>query len=287
MSFKIFTDSGASLSKEQAEKHDITIMSMGYVINGEEFVGQDETEEFIKTVYKKMKEKETVSTNAVNSADLSDAFEKVLGSGEDILYIAFASTLSSSFENASNTAEEVNKKYKERKVVVIDSCCAAMGQGMIVIEAAKQKASGKTIDAVAKWVDENKMKAVHLFTVDNLAYLYRGGRLKKSTAIIGSMLHIKPLMHFDTLCKLTPYGKALGRNLALKAIANMVQKKIVNPEEQTIYISHAESINDALTLQKAISEKITVEDFEINDMGLVIGAHAGPGTLAVFFFGNR
>lgn len=286
MAYKIFTDSGANLSKEQADKYGVTIMNMGYIVNGEEFVGKEETEEFIKDTYNKMKNKGTVSTNAVNKAYLAEVFEKTIKEGFDILYVSFVASLSSSCDNAKITAQEVVKE-KGGKIVVIDSCCASMGQGMLVMEAAKLQMAGKSMEEVAEWIDATKLNVIHLFTVDNLAHLYRGGRLKKSTAIIGSLLKIKPIMEFTPECVIVPCGKALGRNLAIKSLANLVHKKIVNAKEQTIYIAHAESLDDAIVLQKAIAERVEDANFEMGNLGLILGAHAGPGTLAVFFLGNR
>jgi DegV family protein with EDD domain len=285
--FAIVTDSGASLGDGWREKYNITILPLAYVINGEQFSGANVTDADTVEIYAKIKNRVVVSTSSVNEEDVCTTCEKILMGGKDILYIGFSSALSISYETSARILEELKTKYPKRKILYIDTKAAAMGQGRLVIEAAKLREDGKTVDEVFKWLEENILKTCHLFTVESLSYLFRGGRVKHSAYLLGTMLQIKPIMHVDNDGHLVPIGKVFGRKKSLNEIAARVAKEIIDPEQQTIYINHGDCLNDAKYVADKIAAKIKVAGFDFSLLNTIIGAHAGPGVIAVFFAGNK
>ena len=286
--FEIVTDSSANLTDELIDRYGIHIIPLVYIVNGEEklsYVKGEKTD--LKKYYGMMREKVPMTTSCASRENCERVFEEILGSGKDLLYIGFSSALSATFDNAKATLNELTKKYKERKIFYVDSLGASMGEGRLVTYAAERREDGESIDDVCAWVEDNKNKLAHLFTVENLAYLYRGGRVKKSAYLLASTLNIKPVMHVDDMGRLIPIGKVFGRKKSLADIANRLAELIVEPEKQTIYISHGDCIEDVEFLISQIKERVTVKDFVINYVDLVVGTHSGPGTVAVFFLGKN
>ncbi|MDR1917591.1 MAG: DegV family protein [Christensenellaceae bacterium] len=285
--FAIITDTGANLNYEWKNKYNIPVLELAYIINGESFSSANLTDDDTRAIYEQIRKKVAVSTSSVNEAECRAIFEKILSSGQDVLYIGFSSALSVSYATAARVLDELKPTYPERKILYIDSLSAAMGQGRLVIEACKEREAGKTIDEVYTWLQENILKNCHIFTVESLSYLFRGGRLKKSAYLLGTFLQIKPIMFVNNTGHLTPIGKIIGRHASLDNMATRVAKSIVNPEQQTIYITHGNCPDDAKYLADKISAKIKVAGFDYSLLNTIIGAHSGPGTVAVFFGGNK
>lgn len=181
----------------------------------------------------------------------------------------------------------MKSKYPDRKIISVDSLCASLGQGLLIFLAAKQQAEGKTIDEVAEYVEKTKLRICHWFTVDDLNHLKRGGRISKSTAVFGTALQIKPIMHMNDEGKLENVSKVRGRKAAIKKLADKMDENAIDPAQQTVFISHGDCIEDANLLADMIQKRLHVKDVFINYVGPVIGTHSGPGTLAVFFTGNK
>lgn len=228
------------------------------------------------------------TTAQVNPAEVRNLFEPYLKEGKDILHIAFSSGLSGTYNSCRIAAEELKEEYPERKIIVKDSLAASLGQGLLVYLAQKRKESGEDMEAVADWVENNRKHIVHLFTVDDLNHLYRGGRVSRTTAVLGGMLNIKPILHVDDAGKLIPIGKVRGRKKSLLELVDQMDKKIGSYREKcdTIFISHGDCLKEAEYLASKVKEKYSIKTVLINHVGAVIGAHSGPGTMALFFVGD-
>ena len=190
-------------------------------------------------------------------------------------------------EFARLAGEELREKYPERKLFVVDTLCASMGEGLLVWHAGQLKKQGKTIEEVRDWAEENKLHLCHQFTVDDLHFLKRGGRISATTAVVGTMLKIKPVLHVDDGGKLVNLGKARGRKASLKALVDRMEETAIDPAGQTVFISHGDCMEDAEYVAGLVKERMGVQDVRINYVGPVIGAHSGPGTLALFHLGSR
>ena len=214
-----------------------------------------------------------------------EEFDKELKEGKDVLYIGFSSGLSATYMASRNAAEELSERYPDRRVVVVDSLCASLGQGLLVKLAADRKKSGEDIDAVAAFAEETKKNLAHWFTVEDLFFLKRGGRVSATTAVVGTMLQIKPILHVDDDGKLVSMDKARGRQGSLKALFDKMKSTAIAPVSQTVFISHGDCYDDAKKLADMVSAELGVTDIFISDIGPVIGAHSGPGTVALFYLG--
>ncbi len=201
------------------------------------------------------------------------------------MYLAFSSALSGSHNSAVIAAQMLKEQYPERRVVVVDSLSASMGQGLLLTHMLTLKNGGASLDEVVRWLEVNRLHMCHFFTVNDLFHLYRGGRLSKGSAILGSLIGIKPLLHVDNNGKLAPIGKARGRTGAINALADFVERYGVNMDRQTVYISHGDCLEDAEYLAALLKRRFHVPKILINNVGPVIGSHAGQGVLAVFFIG--
>ena len=204
------------------------------------------------------------------------------------MHIAFSSGLSGTYNSTRIAADELQEEYPDRKIIVVDSLSASLGQGLLVWLAQQKKELGQTMEDVADWVEKNKLKMVHLFTVDDLNHLYRGGRVSRTTAIVGSMLNIKPVLHVDNEGKLTAIGKVRGRKKALQELVKLMDEKIgsFGAGCDTIFISHGDCEQDAQYVAEKVKEKYNIKNIIINQVGATIGAHSGPGTMALFFVGD-
>ncbi len=289
MEFKIFTDTGSGLTKEIIDKYDIGIIALSFIKDGEIYNSQIiGTEEYYKDFYQMLRNKDNLTTAAANEYSFIEAFEPYLQKGEDILYIGFSSGLSATYSCALKAIEMLNEKYPERKILSVDSLLASLGQGLYVYNACLLKEEGKGIEEVKKILENTKQNLNSLFTVKTLAYLCRGGRVSKMSYAIGTVVDIKPLMYVSEKGKLLSYQKVIGRKRSIFSIAEKVAKTITNPENQTVFISHGDCIEDAKLLASLISNKINVKGFLFNYIDPVIAVHSGPDTLAVFYYGlNR
>jgi len=216
-----------------------------------------------------------------------EAIEPLLQAGRDVLVLAFSSGLSATFQSSKLAVEELSEKYPERKLYTVDTLCASLGQGLLVWYAARMKNEGRGIGAVRDWLEENKLHLCHWFTVDDLHFLKRGGRISSATAVLGTMLSIKPVMHVDDAGHLINVGKARGRKASLTALADKVGELAEDPASQTMYISHSACLEDAQFVADEVKRRYGVKEIVINSIGPVIGAHTGPGCVALFFMGKH
>ena len=286
MSFILATDSSANLTDEMIEKYTLEILPLSYLVDGIEHVSYVKgVKTDLPSFYKSMREGAKVSTSCVNVETASEFFERFLSAGKDVLYIGFSSALSATCGNAETAAANLRNKYPDRKIYVVDSLAASMGQGLLVTYAATEKEQGKSIEEVRDFTEALKLKVCHQFTVDDLMFPKRGGRISGGTALIGTILKIKPVMHVDNLGRLIPKGKVIGRKASIKALYNKYVEKAYDKEKQLVYISHGDCPDDAKLLADMIRES-GCKSIEINYVDQVIGAHSGPGTLALFFLGN-
>lgn len=283
----LFTDSCADLPNDLANDMGLKVVPLMVNIEGKSYLHYfDEREITTKKFYDLLREKKVPTTSQVNPQQFLDVWTPLLEEGKDILYIGFSSALSGTYQSSEIARDELKDQFPERKIVVIDSKCASMGQGLLVTYAYRLKKSGKAIDEVAQWVEENKLNLSHLFTVSDLNHLKRGGRLSYSKALLGTILRVKPLLHVSDAGKLVQTGMTRGRKGSLDALVDRMFATIVNPKGQTVYISHGDCLEDAMYVKNEIMNRMPIEDVVINFVGPVIGSHSGLGTLAVFYLGK-
>lgn len=287
MSYVLFTDSCCDMPQQYYAEHDIRVIPLSCLIGGDSFLDQMTTDEEFHAFYQRIRSGEMPSTTQVNAEQFITAFEPVLAAGQDMLYIGFSSALSGTFNSARLACKELSEKYPERKILSLDSACASMGEGLLVHQAAQLKKQGKSIDEVAAWVEDNKLNLQHWFTVDDLHHLHRGGRVSGAAAIMGSLIGIKPVLHVDDHGRLIPQEKARGRKRALKALADHMEQSGADIGRTPIFISHGDCVDDARAVADMIRERFGATVDNIHYIGPVIGAHAGPGTVALFFMGKH
>lgn len=288
MSYELITDSCANLTEEQIEQLDLHIVSMLFNIGGEECVSYVKGEHTdLKQFYDRMRQKEKVTTSQINGETFTKVMEPILEQGKDVLYIAFSSALSGTCQAANIAADMLREKYPERKILVVDSLAASMGEGLIVYYAAKMRQEGKTIDEVYQWVLDNRLRLCHWFTVDDLFFLHRGGRVSSASAVLGTMLGVKPVLHVDDEGRLILVGKTRGRRKSLDQLVEHMAETVERPEEQIIFISHGDAPEDAAYVEQLVRDKFKVKDIVVNYIDPVIGGHSGPGTVALFFLGSK
>ena len=286
MSYRIFTDATSDLPAQFAESLHVTVLPMGFTMEEKEyFYIPGRSDMPIETFFEKMRAGVPVTTAQVNTFAFLEAFEPVLQAGEDILYIGFSSKLSGTVQSALAAADELKSKYPDRKVVVIDSCSASLGEGLLVYYAARKH--DLSLEALAKWVEDNKLRFVHWFTVDDLVYLKRGGRISGATAAIATILNIKPVMHVDNEGYLVAVEKVQGRKKSLRSLFERMEKTVDTTVTDTVFIGHCASKADAEYVATLVHEKYPNMMVHIDDIGTSIGAHSGPGTIALFFVGNE
>lgn len=285
--YVIMTDSSCDLPKEYIEGHGLEVLSLFYNLDGTIYGGDNQLD--IKEFYGKMRAGSMPTTMAANPEDIEAAMRRHLEAGKDILYIAFSSGLSASCQNAVLAGNDLREEFADRKIIVIDSLCASMGQGLFVHRALKLKAEGKSIEETAGWLEEHKLNICHQFTVDDLHHLHRGGRVSKTTAVLGTLINVKPVLHVDDEGKLVSLYNVRGRKKSLQALVNNMEKAIVGFEDdnEDIFISHGDCIEDAKYVAKLIEERFGPKNFYYSYVGAVIGAHSGPGTMALFHLGNK
>lgn len=285
MSFTIYTDTGSDYSDLMARKMKVKILPLSYIINNESYVSI--TDELMKFTYNALRSKASVSTSCCNVYTIESEFEKELLLGNDVLYLAFSSGLSATYNNAIEAKNNIINKYPNSKIYIIDTLSASLGHGLLVTYASKLKDEGKSIEEVASFIENNKLKLTHLFTVDNLYYLYNGGRITKSTYLIASVAQIKPIMHVNDQGKLEALTKVICRRKSLNTLISKTLETIDTTNGNIIYISHADCIEDAKYIERKILEKMPQADILIDYISPVIGVHAGPGTVAVFYFSKH
>ena len=287
MGYEIVTDSSADLTDELIEQYGIHIVSLSFRVGGEEFpcYVQGEKTDY-KQFYDRMRKGEMVDTSLIDMSTCRDIFEGILKRGNDVLYIGFSSALSGSYNAGTMVAESLRDAYPERKIVTIDSLSASMGEGLLVYHVAEQRRAGKSIDEVSDWLIANRLHLCHWFTVDDLFHLKRGGRISAATALVGTVLGVKPVLHVDDEGRLVAVGKVRGRRKSLEALVDEMEKTCTHPTEQVVFISHGDCLEDAQYVERFVRERLKVKDVRINYVDPVIGAHSGPGTIALFFLGT-
>ena len=283
--YLIITDDTCDLPMSICKDNNVHIVSLTYSISGVEYNSGNflTVEEF----YAKMRNGEKAVTSQITPGEYESAFEKVINEGYDILYIAFSSGLSGSCNSAKIASQTLCEKYPDSKIIVVDSLCASLGEGLLVYKAIEMKKQGKSIEELAEWLEANKLHLCHMFTVDDLMHLHRGGRVSKTSAIAGSILGIKPILHVDNDGHLIPVSKVRGRKQSLVALVDYMEQKIGKWENTTIAISHGDSLEDALFVKDLVKKRFGIKDCIINHVGTVIGSHSGPGTIALFFLGDE
>ncbi len=288
MSYVIYTDSSANLTNEIIDQYGIKVIPLMFLSGGKEFLSFDKDNPVdLLPFYKLLRKKEHITTSCINESDFVNAFEQDIKEERDIIYLSMSSNLSATHSNAVKAVDLLKSGYPQRKIIVVDSLGASMGQGLMAIYAAKMRKEGKSIEETAHWLEENKLIICHYFTVDNLFYLFRGGRVKATSYLLANIINIKPIMHADHNGKLVATGKVVGRKKAISVLAKQTVENIVNPAEQIICIAHGDSLEDANLLKDKILSQITVKECIVNYLDPVIGAHSGPDTLAVFFLGTK
>ena len=283
--FIIFTDSSADLTKEMSEELGLRTIQLDVIVEGEEPTPNDQVD--IKEIYAKLRAKKGASTSAVSIDRFLSAFEEAIAQDKDVLYLGFSSGLSGTFNAGSVAMRELSEKYPDRKLYAVDTLCASMGQGLLVYLAAKKKQAGEDIESVKQYVESLIPNLCHWFTVDDLFFLKRGGRVSAATAVVGTMLNIKPVLHVDNAGKLINVTKARGRKAAIDTMFDKMKATILPNVNETVFISHGDCIADAEYLANRIQTELGIEDVKINYVGAVIGSHSGPGTLALFFLGSE
>lgn len=284
----IMTDSSCDLPLEIVNDLEISVLPLSLVIDDKKYYNYlDERDITFSEFYKLMRNKKTSKTSAVNPSDFVNEMEKFLKQGKDILYLGFSSGLSCTYNNANTAADQLLKIYPDRKIYTVDTLCASLGQGLLVYLTAMEKQKGKSIEELRDFAENIKLKVCHWFTVEDLYHLKRGGRISSSTAVIGSMLGIKPILHVDDMGKLINVSKVRGRKASINELFNKVKENAIIPSQQTVFISHGDCLDDANYLADLLKKELNVKEVIINYVGPVIGTHSGPGTMAIFFLGNK
>ena len=285
MSYRIITDSCCDFPDRMYEELNLSHIRLTVNFKGKAY--NEYTEKWLKEMYAGLRSGAATQTSAVNPEGWKGIIEPVLQNGEDALVLAFSSGLSTTYQSAFIAAQELMERYPERKVLVVDTLCASLGQGLFVYYACKQRDGGASLEELYKWCEDNKLHLCHWFTVDDLMYLKRGGRVSAATALVGTMLQIKPVLHVDNEGHLINVGKVRGRKASIEALAKKMSETALPGKNDTVFICHGDCIDDAKYLEKLVKENYGVKDVLIYYTGAVIGSHSGPGTLALFYLGEH
>jgi len=284
--YVLITDSTCDLPLSFYKQTGTRMIAMHYMIDGQEYA-DDGVSLSSHDFYEKMRGGAMPSTMQVNVQRLMDEFTDILDSGKDLIYITFSSALSGTYNAACMAARELSEKYIDSKIYVVDSLCACGGEGMLVYHTAQKKAEGLDIDSLKSWIEENRYRQCHFFMVNDLFHLHRGGRVSKTSAIVGSLVGIKPAMYVNNLGQLCVGSKVRGRQQAFRMMVDKMMETIINPGDQLIIINHADSPEDAESIANDIRSRTVVKEIQIMPLGPVIGAHVGPGCMAVFSVGTE
>ncbi|MGN1331410.1 MAG: DegV family protein [Lachnospiraceae bacterium] len=285
-SFKIITDSTVDLPKEYIEENDLRIVYLSYIIDDETYTGNKQLP--VKEFYDKMRKGIMPTTSQANPDGVKKILEEELKENKEILCLVFSSGLSGTYNSFRIAAEEVLEENKDCEIIVVDTLAASLGEGLLVHKAVELRKAGKSLKETAQWVEENKLHLVHAFTVDDLFHLHRGGRVSKATAIVGSMINIKPILHVDNEGHLIALSKSRGRKKSLHALVDYMEEKLGSyaAQNDVVFISHGDCLEDANLVKEEVEKRFGIKNFLINEVGPTIGAHSGPGTVALFFMGD-
>ncbi|MBQ9766971.1 MAG: DegV family protein [Lachnospiraceae bacterium] len=285
MKYIISTDSTADLPESYVKEHELAIQFLSYTFGDTTYDAKNQMEP--KAFYELMRKGEMPTTNACIPEEVKNSFESYLKEGYDVLHIGFSSGLSASFNNARLAAEELAEAYPDRKILLVDSLCASLGQGLFVHKAVTMKENGASIDEVYDWLENNKSHVCQHFTVDDLFHLHRGGRVSKATAIVGTIINIKPVLHVDDEGHLTSLCNVRGRKKALLKLVENMAEPIQGHDNDIVFISHGDCLADAEFVANQIKERYGIASFLINYVSPTIGSHSGPGTVALFYMGEK
>ncbi len=285
--FTIVTDSSCDLPASLAEQMHIRVIPLSVFVDGQQYYNfLDGSAISFEDFYSRLNDGAMVTTSAINVGQVKTVFEAELMCGHDVLYLGFSSALSGTYNAAVTAAAELEGAYPGKRILTVDTLCASLGQGLLIYHAVLARREGKTIDEVKDYIESIKLNLCHWFTVDSLLQLKRGGRVSGVTYVVGSMLNIKPVMHVDNEGRLVNVTKARGRNASINALFEKMCDTAIEPENQTVFISHGNCRDDAEKLAQMIKDKFGCK-VVINFVGPVIGAHSGQGTLALFFLGSE
>lgn len=285
--FIITTDTTSDLPDDYILKHHLEILSLTYTIDGVTYDYENPLD--VKEFYSKMRAGSLPTTSQVNPATAKELFKTWAEKNDaNILHIGFSSGLSGTHNSVSIAMEELKEEGFPYEIIIVDSLCASLGEGLLVHKAVSMKENGASMEEIAAWLEENKLHIVHNFTVDDLNHLYRGGRVSKTAAILGTLASIKPLLHVDDEGHLVPVSKVRGRKKALTGLVDSMEKQMghYRNENDIVFISHGDSLEDAQFVADLIKERFGITSFLINYVGSTIGAHSGPGTIALFYMGE-
>ncbi len=282
--YQIITDSACDLPKSMLAQLDVTTTPLHVLFRGVNM--PDSVDEGLKEIYDGLRAGEATSTSAVNPEGWAGVLESALAAGQDALVLAFSSGLSTTYQSAVIAAGELLEKYSGRKIQVIDTASAALGQGLLVWHTCKKRDEGLSLEELAAWVEENKLHLCHWFTVNDLMFLKRGGRISAATAVLGTMLQIKPVLHMDDEGKLINMEKARGRKASIDTLVRKFKELGEGYENPIVFVCHGDCLEEAGTLEQQL-RSAGAKDVFVGNLGAVIGSHAGPGTLSVFFMGKH
>ena len=285
MSYQIITDTCCDYPTQMYGELGLTVVPLSILYKGVNY--NEYTVSWLKDFFDGLRAGETASTSAVNPATWASYMEPSLKEGKDVLVMAFSSGLSTTYQSAVIAAEELMEKYPDRKIKVVDTLCASLGECVLAWYACKKRDECLSLEELTAWVEENKLHLCHWFTVDDLMYLKRGGRVSAATALVGTMLQIKPVLHVDDEGHLINVSKARGRKASIQALAAKMGETGIPGANDTVFICHGDCQEDAEYLAQIVKEKYGVKDVFIYYVGAVIGSHSGPGTLALFYLGDH
>ena len=283
--YVITVNSTVDLPKEWLEERKVPVIPLKYTIDNETYTDMEGLSS--KEFFGKLRDGKMATTSQINPEEARAQLEPFLKEGKDVLHLGFSSGLSGTYNSMRIAGEELKEEYPEAKIIIIDTLCACLGEGLLLYKALQQKASGKTIEETAKWVEENKLHICHNVTVDDLFHLHRGGRISKASAVLGSVVQIKPIIHMDENGKLQVVGKERGRKKSLNKIVDMAVEQTKGWDNDIAMITHGDCQEDAEYVAKLVRERLGIENILINNIGTVIGSHTGPGVVAVFVMGNK
>ena len=284
--YMILTDSCCDFSAEMVAELGVEVLPLSFHIEGKDYFNYPDNREMAPgEFYAKLRGGELGTTAAVSPGVFQETMTRIVETGKDILCINFSSALSTTYQSAEIAAQDVMAAHPGSKILVVDSRCASLGQGLLVYLAAQKKKEGLSLEELCRYVEDNKLHICHWFTVDDLNHLKRGGRVSAAAALVGTMLQMKPVLHVDDEGRLIPVSKVRGRKASLKALVDKMEELVVDPS--VVFISHGDCGDEARALGEAIKAKFPVERLEINYVGPVIGNHSGPGTMALFFQGKH
>lgn len=281
----VTVNSTVDVPKEWLEERNVPFIPLKYTIDGETY--KDMRGLSSKEFFQKLRDGKMAVTSQVNPDEAKAALEPFLKEGKDVLHLGFSSALSGTYNSMRLAAEELREEYPDRKIIVVDSLCACMGEALLLHYVLKLRDAGKSIEEAAKWAEENKLHVCHNVTVDDLHHLQRGGRVSKTAAVLGTMVQIKPMIHMDNSGSLQVIGKERGRKKSLNKIVDMAVEQAKGWDNEIIMITHGDCIEDAQYVAQRVREKMGIENIFINNIGTVIGSHTGPGVVAVFCMGNE